>query len=117
PDHPLHRRGSGRRPRLPDQPRPDRAVLPSGADEAPPRGGHPGGRLRRLPAPGRVGPDRHRRCGSGGDRMSAAMTAGGLHTSLTRFAREVSAVEAVAGRNIAVTLKSPGKLEMSLVIP
>src|SRR5699024_1514954 len=117
PDHPLHRRGGGRRPRLPDQPRPDRAVLPSGADEAPSRGGHPGGRLRRVPAPGRAGPDRHRRCESGGDRMSAAMAAGALQPTMSRFAREVNAVVAVAARDITVTLKSPGALVMSLVMP
>src|SRR5699024_10830940 len=124
PDHALHRRGRGCRPRLLDQPRPDRAVLPARGDEAPPRCRHPGGRLRRLPAPGRrhVGgrppgrPVRLPRDEAGGGSLSATMTAGAFRPTMSRFALEVITIEAVADRDITVTLKSPGEWVMSLVM-
>lgn len=49
--------------------------------------------------------------------MSATMTAGALQPTMSRFAREVNTVVAVAARDITVTLKSPGALVMSLVMP
>lgn len=50
--------------------------------------------------------------------MSAVtLAAGSLRPTKSRFARELNAVVAVAARDITITLKSPGTLIMSLVMP
>lgn len=50
--------------------------------------------------------------------MSAVTLAvGSLRPTKSRFARELNAVVAVAARDITITLKSPGTLIMSLVMP
>jgi len=48
---------------------------------------------------------------------SVALAAGTLRPTRTRFWREVNAVVAVAARDITITLKSPGTVVMSLVMP
>ncbi len=48
---------------------------------------------------------------------SVTMTAGAVRPLTSRFARELNAVVAVAARDITITLKSPGTLVLSLVMP
>lgn len=49
--------------------------------------------------------------------MSATLTVGSMVPTMPRLVREVNAVVAVAGRDITVTLRSPGTLVMSLTMP
>lgn len=49
--------------------------------------------------------------------MTAILTAGSVKPTMSRFARELNTVVAVAARDVTVTLKSPGALVMSLVMP
>ena len=49
--------------------------------------------------------------------MTAILTAGSVKPTMSRFARELNTVVAVAARDVTVTLTSPGALVMSLVMP
>src|SRR5699024_7028501 len=62
-------------------------------------------------------PSAARRAAAGGSAMRATLPAGAPPPPMSRFAREVNTVVAVAARAIPVTLKSPGALVMSLVMP
>jgi ABC-2 type transport system permease protein len=48
---------------------------------------------------------------------TVTLTAGSVRPQTSRFARELNAMVAVAARDITITLKSPGTLVLSLVMP
>jgi ABC-2 type transport system permease protein len=48
---------------------------------------------------------------------TVTLEAGSLRPTRSRFARELNAVVAVAARDVTITLKSPGTLGLSLVMP